>query len=330
MNWNEEKFFKDYHVNQSGNLIPLCSLLGCFDQICYFELRKTTKFNPWIFFCDDINPYIEENGNIGIRSTGIKYLYTETQDYLIEGNYFTRISEIIGESGEVILCTAFNYVPEYCWCEEGRDSLHIDHYSYLLAEDAENYFIADSPMVFLNIEKIRAPQNPSIVIIPKEHFAEAFDQYCLIKKIRIKESISQQEEYFFLIKNLKEMIQYYKSDEVGTIIGRMALLYLLEKCEQNDDAIFKNLFKFHLIISRRLILKRCLLICSKKLGDCRNVFTLLDRTINSWTTIKQLSLECLYYGKDVSERAKPVVEDLLEQEDRLMQSITQLVNKQPL
>lgn len=328
MNWNEEKFCKNYHVNKSGNLIPLCSLLSCFEQICYFELRKATKFNPWFFFCDDINPCIKENGEIGVWSTGIKYLYIDTRDYLIKGNCFARISEIISQNGEVILCTAFNYVPEYCWCEEGRDSSHTSHYSYLLAEDAENYFIADSPMVFLNVEKIQAPQNPSIVIIPKGHFVEAFEQYCLIKKVRIKGSISQQEEYFFLIRNLREMIKYYKTGEEGTIAGRMALLYLLEKCEQNTDSMFKNLFGFHLIISRRLILKRCLLICSKKLGDCRDVLTLLDRTINSWTTIKQLSLECLYYEQHVSERAKPVVKVLLEREDRLMQSITQLTDRQ--
>lgn len=37
------KFELDYHVDHNGEVIPFCSMLGCFEQICYFELRMKIK-----------------------------------------------------------------------------------------------------------------------------------------------------------------------------------------------------------------------------------------------------------------------------------------------
>lgn len=325
MNWSDKKFSLNYHVDSNGNLIPLCSLLNCYDQNCYFELRKVTKFRPWIFFCDDINPYIKECGEIGIHYTGIKYQYISERTWSIENNYFDKISDIIKDNGEVMLGTAFNFVPEYCWSEEGRDHLHIGHYSYLLDEDKEYYYVADTPSVFLNIENIRTQQNPSVLYLVKSHFTDAFRQYCKVKKIWIKESLFLQNEYSYFIRNIKEMIKYYEMSEEEVIVGRAVLTYLIEKCKQKEDDIFKSLFSFHLIISRRIILKRCIQSMEKEIGDCKKILLYLNKSIEYWTIIKKFSFECLYNNQAVGMEAIPAIEALLDYEDKLMQSIEETV-----
>ena len=317
----------NYHVDSNGNLIPLCSLLNCYDQNCYFELRKVTKFKPWIFFCDDINPCIKECGEIGIHYTGIKYQYIEERTWIIENNYFDKISDILKKYGEVMLGTAFNYVPEYCWSEEGRDHLHVGHYTYLLDEDKEHYYIADTPSVFLDIENIKTKQNPSVLCLSKGHFTDAFRQYCKVKKIWIKESLFLQDEYVYFIRNIKEIIKNYKMNEEGIVVGRAALTHLLERCQQKEDNIFKSLFSFHIIISLRLILRICIQSMGQEQVNSKKILLYLDKSIECWELVKKFSFDYLYNNQAVGIGAIPVIEVLLEYEDKLIQSLEETFNE---
>lgn len=44
-----------------------------------------------------------------------------------------------------MLRTAFNYVPDYAWWNEGKEFLHTEHVTYVVEADQEFYYIADSP-----------------------------------------------------------------------------------------------------------------------------------------------------------------------------------------
>lgn len=149
MNWNDSKFKLSYHVDRNGNRQPFCTLLNCYEQICYFELRKVSDFNPWVFFCNDINLRITNENRILLESTDIKGQYLEEKEWVIENDHFAKTSKILKEYGGVMCHTAFNFIPDYCWYEEGREQLHLGHGMYLLDEDEENYYIADAPDVFL-------------------------------------------------------------------------------------------------------------------------------------------------------------------------------------
>lgn len=320
MNWDDAKFKLSYHVDRNGDKQSFCTLLSCYEQICYFELRKVSNFNPWVFFCDDINLCITNENNISLESTYIKEQFVEEKEWIIENNHFAEISKILKEHGEVMCCTAFNFIPDYCWCEEGREQLHLGHGAYLLDEDEKNYYIADAPEVFLGIEKIKM-KNPSIVMIPKEHFAEAFKQYCEIWKIIIKSDISLQKERFFLEQNLRKIIEHYKESGEGTVMGKAALFYLIEKCRQKEDVIFKDFFCFHLIVSRRLILQRCLQIFLRETECYKEIILYLSKCIEKWRMIKDFSFDYLYYGQPVGMKGEPVLESIVEYEDKLIQSI---------
>lgn len=326
MNWDNAKFKLSYHVDKNGNKQPFCTLLSCYEQICYFELRKLTNFNPWVFFCDDINLCITNENTVFLESTEIKDQFVEEKEWVIENNHFAEISKILKKHGEVMYRTAFNFIPDYCWCEEGREQLHLGHGAYLLDEDEENYYIADAPEVFLDIENIRMKQNPSIVIIPKEHFAEAFKQYCKIRKIKIKSDISLQKERFFLEENLRKIVEHYEGNGEGTVMGRTALLYLIDKCRQKEDSIFKDFFCFHLIVSRRLILQRCLQNFLKETEYYKEIIIYLDKCIEKWRMIKDFSFDYLYYGQPVGVKGRPVLESIVEYEDRLIHGIKQVLD----
>lgn len=326
MNWNDVKFKLSYHVDRNGNKHPFCTLLNCYEQICYFELRKVTNFSPWVFFCNDINLCITNENNIFLGATNIYDRYVEEKEWVIKNNHFGQISKIMKEHGEVMYCTAFNFIPDYCWYEEGREQLHLGHGAYILDEDGKNYYIVDAPEVFLGIEKIRMEQNPSIVIIPKDHFSEAFKQYCKIKKIGIKSEISLQKEYAFLEQNLRKIVEHFEGNEEDTIMGKAALIYLLEKCRNREDSIFKEFFCFHLIVSRRLILKRCLQNFLKYMDHYEQIIVVLDKCIENWCKIKDYSFDYLYYGQPAGIKAESVLESLVLYEDKLMKYINQILS----
>lgn len=63
----------------------------------------------------------------------------ETGEYVITENYFEKIDELIKEKGAIALRTAFNYVSDFVWAENGKDYLHTQHLTYVISEDQENY-----------------------------------------------------------------------------------------------------------------------------------------------------------------------------------------------
>ena len=125
-----------------------------------------------------------------------------------------------------------------------------------------------------------------------------------------------QDEYVYFIRNIKEIIKNYKMNEEGIVVGRAALTHLLERCQQKEDNIFKSLFSFHLIISRRLILRRCIQSMGKEIGNCKKILLYLDKSIECWELVKKFSFDYLYNNQAVGIGAIPVIEVLLEYEDK--------------
>ncbi len=321
------KFELDYHIDHNGEVMPFCSMLGCFEQICYFELRKVSDVNPWIYFCDNLNLGIE-NGNAHVMTTEVRDRYQKAERWVIEENHFEKISSLIAQEGEVALRTAFNYVPNYTWSEEGKEGLHTAHMTYVIGEDADGYYIVDSPTNFLNIETIRHKDNPSIVKIPKQNFAEAFEKYCEICKVRFSNLYEAEGEVDYLKEILKETVEwYYMEPEGDTVVGRKALLYMLEQCDAGGVDLFLPFFMYYLMVSRRLLLKRGMNLCSSRIENRGGAMEYLDRSIGYWTEIKELSFAHLYDHKKVEGEVRGLMGPLMENEDRLMESLEKIIHE---
>lgn len=110
------------------------------------------------------------------------------------------------------------------------------------------------------------------------------------------------------------MIEHYEGDGEGKVTGRVALLNLIKKCSQKEDYIFRKFFCFHLIVSRKLILKRCLQNYLKETKHYKEIITYLDKCIEKWCIIKDLSFDYLYYGHPIGMKGKPVLESIVEYE----------------
>lgn len=320
-----DKFQVNYHVNQKGLFEPFCSLLDCYDQICYFEFRKVSDFNRWIYFCDDINLQIDRYGNVSVMKTMVNRRYQRIEEYILTENYFEKIDELLKDRGEIALCTAFNFVSDFVWSEKGKDYLHTQHLTYIISEDQNDYYIVDSPWNLKNYETIRLRDNYSIVKIPKEHFKEAFGQYCRVLVIRFEDLPSKKyEEYAFLKSVLDVMISNYYSESQDAFQGRQAVMHMLQKCDLCDEKIFEASFIFHIMVSRRLLLERGLRRCSSNIRNYKDIAEFLNKSIAHWKKIKALSDDHLYGGKQVCDAAKYVIPSLIEDEDILMKGLSSI------
>lgn len=317
----EEKYQLDYHVDHNEKIIPLCNLLDCFEQICYFEFRKISDFNPWVYFCDDINSQIA-NDDLYIMKTDVKTHYQDFKEWTIKGNHHEKITELLHDEGSLILQTAFNYVPDYAWWTEGKETLHLQHLTYLLGEDIESYYIADSPYVFLNIEKIKQKFNPSIVKIPKEHFDEAFKRYCKVSVVRFHDiPMTQDGRLLYFQKILAGVVKDYYFESPDFKVGRNALLYMADQCALGKEQLFVPFFIYHLAVSKRIMLKRCLGIYKDSLRNYFEIVSYLDKSIEYMKKIKDLSYEHLYYSKLVSSSVGKELDTLVKNEDMLIKTI---------
>lgn len=320
---DESKYKVEYHVDKKGNRTLFCSLLSCFEQICYFEYRRVSDFNPWIFFCDDINVLYRDEMNV--NSTGIKYRYMDVQEIDIKENYFCEISKLIAENGAIALRTKFNCVREYSWWGDESVSGHI---AYIIGEDTENYYVVDNPNNLTNLEKIRMEANPSIVLIPKTHFQEAFENKCTAVRIIFHGVPTSTKDYLPYIREVVKKIvkaYYMRLRGNGWYIGREALQHMLQDCEKHYERMFDLFHNYELAVSRRLIFKRCLNICADGIADRMEIMKYLNQSIERWVEIKRLSDEWFFRGKEVSCIAKTKIEAVIEIEDKLMQQLEKVI-----
>lgn len=321
------KYEQGYQVDTYGNLDSFCMRLDCFEQPSYFELRKVSKVNPWIIFCDDINMCISKEDSqyiINPYSTGIRNEFQIVETWNITENFWGEISKKLREKDSILLKTAFNYVQDYAWWGEGFDNpdyLHTGHYSYIIGEDEKFLFIVDSPSVFLNIEKLRWLENKSIVRIPKEHFCNAFKKLCQLKSIsyiNLPEGEKEESEYFFKV--LAAMGNNYALKNVGKDAMRIWEV-AIGNCEVNA---FSSLFGFHMLLSRRVILKKCIFDFKEKLEGAEDILRVLDISMNYWRQIKHLSKEYVYEKKNPIDRMKAMMESFKRNEDILMGKIMEI------
>lgn len=316
---NTDKFKVNYHVNAKGLFEPFCSLLDCYDQICYFEFRKVSDLSRWIYFCDDISLEIDKCGNISVMRTMVNTKYQKKEEYVITDNHFQKIGEFIKNKGAIALCTAFNYVNDFVWSGKGKDYLHTQHLTYIISEDQDCYYVVDSPWNLKNYENIRLETNYSIVKIKKEQFREAFEYYCKVLIIRFENLPStKNEEEIFLNDVLNSIVAIYFSKSKKLIQGRQAILNMHHKCDLGDEKIFESSFIFHIMVSRRLLLRRGLNQCCSSIRNYKEIVHFLDESIAYWKQIKDLSDDCLYRGKKVCDLAKCILPSLLVNEDKLM------------
>lgn len=314
-----------YHTTYTGKTIPFCILLNCFEQPCYFEFRKRSLMDRWIFFCDDINLEINQY-RITPYSTGVKDKYQKIDIYVIENEYYDRISELLKHNGALILVTAFNYVMNYWWWGENtknNEYLHDGHCTYIIGEDNEAYYIADSPNVFVNVEQIQC-KNKAIVRIEKRNFLVAFQKYCEVKCVSYHElpsSYSEEKEYFICV--LKKICDNYYSD---ICVGRSALIEMKKMLQTQSKRIFDNIFGFHLMMARRIILRRCINLLCKDIEGQREALYNLDGSIMKWGMIKTLLENGLKDRNNSYRKIQNEFEEIIYIEDLLHQSLSGLAS----
>lgn len=318
----QNKLELDYHVNQKGESDPFCDLLTCYDQICYFEFRKVSDFNRWIHFCDDINLKIDDRDQVSVMRTMVNREYQRLERYEVKENYFCRIDQLISEHGAVMLGTAFNYAPDFVWWDEGKGQLHTEHMTYVIDADQEFYYIVDSPWVFIHFEQIRMETNPSIAKVRKERFAKAFEKCCKVYVFRFENlPVKREEEAVLLEKNIRIMIQNYAADLEDAHAGRRAYEYMKEKCALDQQSIFADSFPYHIMASRRLLLKRALQRWKDEVRNYSSIMKYLDQSIEHWRKMRLISSDYQYLKMEPSRRAGELLPLVIENEELLVQAL---------
>lgn len=321
----QDKYQANYHVYRNGKFDPFCYLLNCYDQVCYFQFRKVSNFSRWIYFCDDINLEIKVD-NIFVSRSLVNKEYQKVGKWTIKENHFEKIHELLKEKDTLMLRTAFNYVPNYVWWKEGQDHIHSSHLTYVIGEDNDVYYVVDSPWVFLDVKTIRMENNPSIVKILKGNFNKAFQECCEVFTIELENlPTKKSEEFPFLKRILEKIVQNYFSQNDTSIMGRKAIQYLAEKCSLREEKIFDASFMYHLLVARRLLLKRGIEICSGYINNYDTLMNYLDRSIEYWTQLKKLSDDHLYKGADVFLLTDQNLTSLVANEEKLIECLDKCI-----
>lgn len=254
--------------------------------------------------------------------------YLNIQTVPITDEHFKEITKLLNKHEEIALTTAFNYVDDYVWFEEeGKEQLHTRHCLYLLGENDDSYFIAESPCVLLDAGKLQMESNNSIFRIAKKHFAEAFQKYCVINVLNFKNIPSNKKaelEYFMAI--CREIAICYEIEDSieKAVIGRKALLLLKKEIEEKNKNIISDYYLFHIIISRRVIFKRCFELFRTYINGSSGINGLLKLSIEHWKKMKDLTYEYHYCYKMDFDAAIQEMYKLIEIEDALAKEISNI------
>lgn len=95
----QNKLELDYHVNRMGESDSFCDLLTCYDQICYFEFRKVSDFNRWVYFCDGINLKIDDSDQVSVMRTMVNREYQRLERYVVKKITSVRLTSWSGSTG---------------------------------------------------------------------------------------------------------------------------------------------------------------------------------------------------------------------------------------
>ncbi len=323
----ENKYKAHYHMNEDGSAEVLCELLDCFEQPCYFQYKKVSDRNPWIFFCGNINLTfcVRDKITLGTVICKTRGQYGNIHTISFTNEYYKNISNLLNVYGEVILTTAFNYVNDYVWFkDEGKNGIHTQHCTYLLGENDKDYYIADNPYVLLEPAKIELESNNSVFVIPKSHFQEAFEKCCIVTTLKYQNLPKTKESelaYFMAI--CKEIgTDYIEKDSVkGVFLGRQALLLLKSELENGNEHMMDDFFVYHIVIARRIVFKRCINLFKEYIFESSHVSSLLKQSIEQWKIIKELAFEYHYHNKKVCLSAAKKMKEIIEIEDALINEI---------
>ena len=102
---------------------------------------------------------------------------------------------------------------------------------------------------------------------------------------------------------------------------RSMRLYMADQCALGKEQLFVPFFIYHLAVSKRIMLKRCLGIYKDSLRNYFEIVSYLDKSIEYMKKIKDLSYEHLYYSKLVSSSVGKELDTLVKNEDMLIKTI---------
>lgn len=341
MNKNKVNLYSCYQKD-SNILDPIFQALDCFEQRIYLILKSRNISNP-LFFCKSIVPIFVKYKNKEALELLRNNLWEEEfsifkrEDIPVyKNNYFESIKKIIDQGECVVFSTMFDLVYPYLWYDENSSGNHYDHFSTIVDYDEENYYVIDSPYVFAPTRNQICEFNKSISIIPMKYLHRGFLVYCNLFRLVLQEDVLyKQIDLITIIK--KNVIDYnhnccYELEEGIIFYGKSALIRLQECIKTSEFEILKQTgFSFywdiHLILSRHILLRMCLIqekaIFSE--DNFNKILIQLNKCISLWNKLKNIIMKN-FYKIDTSisfqKSVEKVINAIVQQEKKLFDELS--------
>ena len=344
MNKDKINLYNCYQGN-SNTIDPIFQALDCFEQIGYLMLKGHNIVNP-LFFCKSITPVFVEYKNQTRLELLRKNLWNEEWNIfqkekvpVYESNYFEAIKDIIDKGDCVSFSTMFDLVYPYCWYDKDSKGNHCEHLSTIVDYDEENYYVIDSPFVFEPTRNKVCEFNKSVNIIPIQYLHKGFEVHCNLFRLVLKENIL--DRYPNIIEIIKRNIEEYNCkyeselEDCFIFYGHRALIRL-QKCVKSKEfkilekTSFNSYWNIHLILSRHILLRMCLVqekeIFSDKQFD--EILTQLNQCIFLWDKLKVVIMKHCYKTDELlsfQDSVDAIVDNILIQEDKLFDKLLLVV-----
>ena len=247
-------------------------------------------------------------------STFIKNNYIEAEYHNITADHFHTISIYVQQKKSFLLKTAFDCIPDFIWYKKNNSHTIIPythHYTYLIGEHDNYYLLVDRPEYLIDINQNRCKNNKGILQIPKKHFSNALNKYCQIKSLHFNNLPEcKEDEINFLYEN------YQKQNS-----GKKALDYFKNAMNIQEYTVLSNFDGYHMLLSRRVILKKCIYNFKNEIKNSTKLLNYLDMSIIYFRQIKDLSKNYIYHKRIPSLDANRLIEILIDNEEKIMECI---------
>lgn len=305
-----------FQFDQYGNLNSFCMRLDYEEQLCYYELQKVSKLDPWLFYCDDINMLIS-GGTLYPCSAFLRDKFIDEIYYDIYQDFYEKTSFFIKKWGSFILSTDFAEIPEFTGNSKDFYLPNKKH-TYLIGENEDYYFIVDRIEYVETYKDITISNDKSVLQIPKMHFKKAFGKFYRVSTYAFKNlPDSNEDKLIFLWSVLSKITENYFKDNMG----RCALNQFYQSIQNKNYNILNNYFGIHMLLSRRVILKKCLYNYRDCIQNSEKLINLLDQAILYWRKMKDISKDYVNHKRIPSEDAYNIIQEMADNERSIVGSI---------
>lgn len=330
-----------YHINEKGELDPICIALDCGEQIKYHILRTyqdKNMINYNYIFCDDINlklTYSNLKYNIRKKTHNLNGKLYNINTYENIDKPMKILEDILDQGKIAAVRTNFNTLPPYKWCQVNPNVEHSRHYFMIIGHSSEEVFFIDSPFLLDKKYNKTHSSNSTINILSKSCLEFALEQHAIIKSIEVNcaELINSNKLSSLIPLMIEEFFSTIDSVNNNVFIGKNALEKILEAIKNNDYSVFDcaffdSHFDTHIMYSRRELLKNAILDDQnyKNKENLFKVISLLQESMQEWLKLKNLIIKkCA--GKDslFYEKTENIFRNILNTEEKMFYELKKMI-----